>query len=89
MEIKRLIDALYDVRNDVYPYIAFLLDSRDRQIGLWYSSLGTVGVAVDSAQRLVSITTDQPWVRMIEECFAVLNPKKNCINLMGELAHAI
>ena len=61
-KLKRLVDALYEVRDDVYPYGAFILDSRGRQIGMWYSSLRTVGVTVDSNQRLVSITTDQPWV---------------------------
>ena len=68
-QLKRLVDALYEDRDDVYPYGAYLLDSKGMQIGLWYSSLRTVGVTVDSTQRLVSITTDQPWVRNDRKAF--------------------
>ncbi len=68
-ELKRLVDALYEDRDDVYPYGAYLLDAKGRRVGLWYSSLRTVGVTVDSTQRLVSITTDQPWVRDDRKAF--------------------
>jgi hypothetical protein len=39
------------------------LDPDGKPVGMWYSSVSIVGVAVDQTNRIVSITTNQPWVR--------------------------
>ena len=62
-KLKRRVDAAYRDRDTLYPFGAYLLDTDDRRIGMWYSSVRTVGITVDETQRLVSISTDQPWVR--------------------------
>lgn len=62
-KLKRLVDAIYEDRDYVYPYGAYLLDPDGKPVGMWYSSVSIVGVAVDQTNRIVSITTNQPWVR--------------------------
>ncbi len=39
-----------------------IMDAQGRQIGVWFSSLNA-GVTVDSAAKMVSVTTPTPWLR--------------------------
>lgn len=63
--LKRVVDAV-EIFSEWGYYRAFgsyILGAKGNRIGVWYSSLWIASVQVDEASKLVSFTTDQPWVR--------------------------
>lgn len=49
--------------NNWNAYGSYLKDSMGNQIGYWYSSLSLRNIKVDNETKIVSIYTDNPWLR--------------------------
>ena len=61
---KRVIGLVekFPVYSNFPAYGSYILDHQMNRIGYWYSSLRSVSISVDNANRNVSINTEKPWI---------------------------
>ena len=68
---KRVLGLVenFPVYSNFTAHGSYILDNRMNRIGYWYSSLRSVSISVDNANRKVSINTEKPWIEDDDEPF--------------------